>query len=119
MTEEVKIPKNVTGVPDYLFMKTVEECGEAIQEIMKMFQHGATEENRTRVAEELSDVSTFIAFLIDLELIDNKVFWAKHDKTKTKYVERIKAMVERAENNNNDSDGRKDSSDGLPGDGRD
>lgn len=118
----MKLP-NCT-VQDYVFLKTAEECGEAVQAISKMFTGGVdgTYEdgttNHQKVAQELADVSTFIALLIDMELIDNKLFWASHEKKAKKITEKIEAMIKRdkEKTDNNDSDGRKDSSSGQPGD---
>lgn len=117
MTEEVKVPANVTGVADFLFFKVMEESGEAIQAISKMFLHGPNgkwndeKTNLEHVSEELSDISTFIALLIDLELIDNKLFWSSHDKKAEKIKKKLEAMIEKEDKNNNNSDGRKASSD--------
>lgn len=105
-----------TGVADYLYLKAMEECGEAVQAISKMFRKGVgakhDDEKTTlvHVSEELSNVSTIIAMLIDLELLDNKKFWAEHDKKAEKWGTKVAEMINKVGKTDNDSDGREASS---------
>lgn len=105
------------NVAQYLFFKVTEEAGEAIQAIMKMCQKGPNgkwddkKTNLEHVTEELSHISTLIAFLLDSELIDNRRFWKEHDVKSEKWGKIIMSLVEEKKNNN-DSDERDSDSDG-------
>lgn len=114
MAEDPNKP-DYTGVADYLYFKTMEEMGESIQAISKMFSKGAGgkwDEKKTNfehVSEELSNVSTCIAMLIDLQLLDLKLFWAEHDKKAEKWGTAVQSMISKInkkKDSDDDSNGR-------------
>lgn len=104
----------------YLIVKTAEECGEAIQAISKILLHGADatwdrhkKTNMEVLSEELADVAVHIAVLLDMEVLDRKLWNAKFAAREEIVLKKMKelATAERKEKkNNNSSDGRKEDS---------
>jgi NTP pyrophosphatase (non-canonical NTP hydrolase) len=99
-------------VSDYLFLKTMEEMGEAVQAIAKLLANpeGTYDDgtkNIDKVASELGDVSTFIACLIDGEQIPAKVFWDGFQAKSKKIAAKLeKLAAEEAKEKPTDDDSK-------------
>lgn len=87
-------------ITNTLLLKAAEECGEAVQALMKYVLHGPDgkyedgETNKEKLSKELGDVSTFISILLNTELIDNKLYWEGYDKKSKKWSDKIIKMLE-------------------------
>lgn len=92
-----------------LLLKCAEECSEAAAALLQ-FVNKANDDNpeqakdlREAFSKELGDVSTFLAILLQLEVIDNKVYWANYDAKTEKWTKRVEAMLEEAKKASDDS----------------
>lgn len=93
---------------DYLFIKAIEEMGEAQQAIAKLLLHGPDAKwddgtnNLKKVAQELGDVSTFIALILDTEQVKPKDFWDGFEAKSKKIEKKLQKMADAEEDKEED-----------------
>jgi hypothetical protein len=87
-----------------LLLKCAEECSEASAALLQFVnkQHNGEEEAkdlREAFSKELGDVSAFTCLLLNFDIVDSKLLWAKYEEKTEKWTKRVEAMLEEANGN--------------------